>query len=80
MDFKRGQIVKARAGRDKDGFFVVTELDGSYAYIADGRRRKVQKPKKKKLIHLLPTKAVAEEYRTNREIIRILSEYYDKSL
>lgn len=80
MDFKRGQIVKAKAGRDKDGFFVVTELDGSYAYIADGRRRKVQKPKKKKLIHLLPTKAVAEEYRTNREIIRILSEYYDKSL
>lgn len=80
MDFKRGQIVKARAGRDKDGFFVITELDGGYAYIADGRRRKVQKPKKKKLIHLLPTKTVAEEYRTNREIIRILSEYYDKSL
>ncbi len=80
MDFKRGQIVKARAGRDKDGFFVITELDGGYAYIADGRRRKVQKPKKKKLIHLLPTKRVAEEYRTNREIIRILSDYYDKSL
>ncbi len=81
MDFTVGQIVKARAGRDKDGFFIITQLDGAYAYIADGKRRKAERPKKKKLIHLCATAAVAKEppY-TNREIRRILSEYCDRSL
>lgn len=80
MDFQLGQIVKAKAGRDKDGFFVILKLDGKYAYIADGRRRKVDLPKKKKLIHLVPTATVVQDYRTNREIIRILSAFREKSL
>lgn len=80
MDFCVGQIVKAKAGRDKDSFFIITELDGGYAYIANGKRRKVDAPKKKKLIHLVPTSTVVQDFRTNREIIRILSNYQDKLL
>lgn len=80
MDFQTGQIVKAKAGRDKDGFFIIIKLDGKFAYIANGKRRKVDLPKKKKLIHLVPTATVVQDFRTNREIIRILSEYTDKSL
>lgn len=80
MEFCVGQIVKARAGRDKDSFFIITELDGHYAYIANGKRRKAEAPKKKKLIHLVPTATVVQEFRTNREIIRILSDYQDKLL
>ena len=41
---KEGSIVKAKAGRDKDDLFVVVGIDGSYAYIANGKRRKVEKP------------------------------------
>ncbi|MDE7389763.1 MAG: KOW domain-containing RNA-binding protein [Lachnospiraceae bacterium] len=81
MDFYVGQIVRAKAGRDKGGFFIVTQLDGSYAYIANGKKRKVESPKKKKLIHLVPTSAVIQDVgRTNREFRRILSDYCDKSL
>jgi len=48
-----GDIVYAKAGRDKDRPFVVLSiLDSEFAMLADGRRRKVQKPKKKKLKHL----------------------------
>lgn len=60
MSIVKGSIVRAKAGRDKDGFFVVLGTDGEYAFIADGKRRGVQQPKKKKLIHLAPTNTVYE--------------------
>lgn len=77
MDFKTGQIVKAKAGRDKNGFFIIKEIDGQYAYIVNGKSRKVESPKKKKLIHLAPTERVVQDFNTNREVIRILSEFQD---
>lgn len=80
MEFSVGRIVKAKAGRDKDQFFIIKELEGRFAYIVNGKSRKVDKPKKKKLIHLAPTLAVVQEFKTNREVIRILSEINDKSL
>ena len=55
MNTVKGSIVKAVAGREKNGFFVVLSCDSVFAYIADGKRRKVEKPKKKKLIHISPT-------------------------
>ena len=75
MDFKTGQIVKAKAGRDKDGFFIIIGLDGAYALIADGKRRRVEDPKRKKLIHLAPTKTTAQKFATNREVKRVLSDF-----
>ena len=48
MDIVVGSVVRAKAGRDRNGYFVVVGLDGGFAYIADGRSRKVEKPKKKK--------------------------------
>ena len=72
---KEGSIVKAKAGRDKDGLFVVVRLEGQYAYIANGKRRKVESPKKKKLIHLQHTNCYANTYNTNREIKNIIKEF-----
>lgn len=41
------------AGHDKGGVFaVISRSDDGFAMIADGRRRKIEKPKKKKLRHL----------------------------
>ena len=48
---KAGQIVKSTAGRDKNTFFVVTEVVGTYAVICDGKHRPLEKPKMKKLKH-----------------------------
>ena len=76
MDIVKGSVVRATAGRDKDKFFVVLSVDGVYARIADGKRRKVQKPKNKKLIHLAPTNTVYEgSTDSNPKIRKILSEY-----
>ncbi len=79
MEFSVGQIVKAKAGRDKDGFFIILSLDGQYAYIADGKRRPVDKPKKKKLIHLVPTQTKAQTFRSNREIKHALRDYLSEN-
>ncbi len=76
MSIVKGSIVRAMAGRDKENFFVVLKCDGSYAYIADGKRRKLENPKKKKLIHLAPTNTVIEgSLETNPQIKRVLNQF-----
>lgn len=76
MSIVKGSIVRAMAGRDKENFFVVLEVDAKYALIADGKRRKIEHPKKKKLIHLAPTKTVIEgSLETNPQIKRVLSQF-----
>ena len=76
MDIVQGSIVRALAGRDKGGYFVVLALEGDFAYIADGRRRRVQSPKRKKLRHLAVTNFVYEgSQRTDPQIRKALSTF-----
>lgn len=76
MNTQKGSIVKALAGREKGGFFVVLNVDSVYAYIADGKRRKAENPKKKKLIHLAPTNTVITgSVETNPQIRKILRDF-----
>ena len=64
-----GAVVKAKAGRDKEGFFVVVKSDEGFVFIADGKRRKVENPKKKNPIHLTVTNTVlSDSMDTNRKI------------
>ena len=51
-----GWIVQATAGRDRDGIFCVVGVDQEAArlLLADGKRRKVSRPKAKKLGHVKP--------------------------
>lgn len=64
-----GTVVKAKAGRDKEGFFVVVKSEGGFVYIADGKRRKVESPKKKNPVHLTVTNTVlSDSMDTNRSI------------
>jgi len=59
-----GRIVRATAGRDEGGYFAVLGLFREkgiiYALIADGKERKIGKPKKKNIKHLVFTKTVIE--------------------
>ncbi len=76
MDIQKGSIVRAKAGRDKGSFFVVLSTEDGYALIADGRRRRVEHPKRKKLIHLAPTNTVhTGSLETNPKIKQILREF-----
>ena len=58
MQFYVGQMVFSKMGRDVGLCFVVLGLEGDFAYITDGKLRKIAKPKKKKLKHLQPTKHI----------------------
>lgn len=51
---KVGQIVKSKAGRDSGKVFIIKDiLDQDYVAIVDGELRKLAKPKKKKIKHLM---------------------------
>ena len=58
---RQGQVVFSAAGHDKDGFYVVVQVeeDGS-CRIADGKRRKLSSPKRKNPKHLRHTKSVID--------------------
>lgn len=58
MDYK-GHLVISTAGHDKGTVLCVLEQDGQYLLLADGRQRKVQKPKRKKLKHIKLINAAA---------------------
>lgn len=60
-DVVPGQLVKSRAGRDKDRLFIVIEIiDDQYVTIVDGDLRRVEKPKSKKIRHLSKVNRVSE--------------------
>lgn len=59
--YTKGQVVFSKSGRDKTMPFIVTDVDGDYVYLADGRLRKLEKPKKKKKMHIQITKYVDED-------------------
>ena len=70
---QRGAVVIAAAGKEKGGFYVVTEvIDDRYVLIADGRRRPIEKPKKKNFAHLRRTNTVIDEISTNRQLRKAL--------
>jgi ribosomal protein L14E/L6E/L27E len=51
-EVKTGSVVLSAAGHDKGKSFVVIRLEGDFAYIADGKERKLSHPKKKRIKHL----------------------------
>lgn len=75
MDFVRGLVVRSSAGRDRGGFLVVLQTEASCALVCDGKRRRLECPKKKNLKHLSATGTLLPETRmqTNREIRRALA-------
>lgn len=56
----KGTIVISKAGRDKNShYIVIDQINENYVLLADGRLKTVNKPKKKKLKHLVITNEVA---------------------
>lgn len=80
-----GQIVISNAGHDKDSHLVVIGREGeNFVFVADGRLRTVEKPKKKKLRHVLRTNIyfpkISEKILqgvpvTNAELRKIIAEF-----
>ncbi|WP_316637661.1 KOW domain-containing RNA-binding protein [uncultured Ruminococcus sp.] len=73
MDITKGSVVIAKAGRDKGKAFAVIEvLGGREVLIADGKRRPIERPKRKNVIHLQMTRTTVDCITTNRQLRNVL--------
>ena len=61
MEVKRGTIVRSLAGHDKGDFQVIIDFNDEYVKVCDGKYRPLERPKKKKLIHVKLTNTVISE-------------------
>lgn len=54
--FTSGQLVISKSGRDKGRMFLVQAvIDEQFVHLVDGKLRRLDKPKRKKIIHLQAT-------------------------
>lgn len=56
-----GQFVISKAGHDKDRLYVITAEEKEFVYLADGRLKKPELPKKKRKKHIQPINVTVEE-------------------
>ena len=63
MDFTVGQMVDAKCGRDAGRPFVIVGVEDDYLWLADGKRRTLDRPKRKKQKHVQATGICSESLR-----------------
>ena len=90
MNFSAGDIVLSKAGRDKNKHFIVLEvIDDNFVLVADGDRRRVDNPKRKKCKHLENTGNKSEYIKdklgegvrvTNPDMKKELAAYNEKDV
>ena len=72
MDIVKANVVISTAGRDKGEPFFVLGTEGDFLLLADGKRRRVENPKRKRLRHVVPTGldagAAAERIRSSEKV------------
>ena len=78
---RKGQIVRSLAGRDKGQILVVVDrFDDSHVLVVDGKRRLLDKPKKKKEKHLQDYKTIIDEKEmVNHCRIRKIIQMFEKN-
>ena len=73
MEIDRSSLIVSKAGRDKGQLFYVIDVDEQYVYLADGKSRKLEKPKRKKRKHIeqIPRteSRIAEKIRNGEKVL-----------
>ena len=84
MSIEKADVVISLNGRDEGKRFLVIGVEDEYSLIADGKGRRIEKPKRKKNKHLkleekagsqIAAKLLGGEKVTNNEIRRALAEF-----
>ena len=84
MKIGAADVVISQNGRDKGRRFLVIGTQDDYSLLADGKGRRLEKPKRKKNKHISPEgtigasiaeKLASGEKITNNELRRALAEY-----
>ena len=60
MEYQIGQVVYSKCGHDKGDVLPVAAVNGQYLTLVDGKRRTLEKPKRKKIKHVQPTSYIEE--------------------
>lgn len=80
MKAEKGLVVRAIAGRDSGGWFVIVDCDDDYFWIADGKTRKLSSPKKKNKKHVRFTKQKIDLSQATDKKLRVaLKQFTDKN-
>ncbi len=73
MEISKADMIVSLAGRDKDQLFFVVDTDKEFIYIADGKGRRLESPKRKKRRHVrklpLQESRVAEKIRNGDKVL-----------
>jgi ribosomal protein L14E/L6E/L27E len=72
---EKGRVVLSIAGRDAGRLFLILSVEGDFALIADGKVRRLDMPKRKRLKHLKPAGPVLDitVLKTDRQVRRKLA-------
>ena len=77
MEFKTGNVVISRAGRDKGYYMAVVGIDNEKELIivADGKERSLERPKRKNPKHLQKTNLTVDMAQmTDKKLRRVLND------
>ena len=73
MEVDKSSLVVSKAGRDQGQLFYVIDADEQYVYLADGKSRRLEKPKRKKRKHIeqIPRteSGIAEKIRNGDKVL-----------
>ena len=73
MEIDKSSLVVSKAGRDQGQLFYVIDADEQYVYLADGKSRRLEKPKRKKRKHIeqIPRteSRIAEKIRNGEKVL-----------
>ena len=73
MEVDKSSLVVSKAGRDQGQLFYVIDVDEQYVYLADGKSRRLEKPKRKKRKHVeqVPRteSRIAEKIRNGEKVL-----------
>ena len=73
MEVDKSSLVVSKAWRDQGQLFYVIDADEQYVYLADGKSRRLEKPKRKKRKHIeqIPRteSRIAEKIRNGEKVL-----------
>ena len=73
MEIDKSSLVVSKAGREQGQLFYVIDADEQYVYLADGKSRRLEKPKRKKRKHIeqIPRteSRIAEKIRNGEKVL-----------
>ncbi len=74
-----GKIVYSIAGRDKGKYLAVINCDKNYVWVADGKERRLQNPKRKNIKHISLTadSLKQDQLKTNKSLKKAIAVYKD---